>query len=160
MKLELLSTAAAILVLATACSTSEPLVLGTQQTAPAATEEPLEQAKATWAEADISSYEIVATESINHHSSGCTWTTVVEDGEIVSSESSDEDRCADGYTVDSLHEMIDNMKEKYDSEELDPSANVLRVEYDDSGVPMSIEYDLFDWYDEQQMFDITFTPTV
>jgi len=123
----------------------------------------LNDAKIAWENADISSYRVSATESRNHWSFGCTWHTVVAEGVVVESTT---DLTAGGatfcvertLTVEDLHRRIAQMaNEVRQYGEPDSRQDTLDVEYNDVGVPESIEFDLASAFDEESSLRVTFT---
>jgi len=127
----------------------------------------LEVARALWREADITSYRIEATESRNYWTYGCSWITVVTDGEArqVSDREDDNSCWPRPFTVGDLHETVERLAAMLERSELGRTqeqdsvggADQLDIVWSDSGVPVSIEFDLIDIADEEMLQTVRFT---
>lgn len=116
----------------------------------------LEQARRDWASANVDSYRLVVAERRNHWLAGCTWTSEVADGLVVSGSVGTADPeqmpCpAVQTTVERLHDEIAGWIEYARSQ---PSAetsgdHVVSARFDERGVPIDMRYDLANADDEE-----------
>ena len=122
----------------------------------------LADARARWRLAGIRSYQIRLWERVNYWSRGCSWTSIVENGAIVSERAGErggESCMTAGITVETLHDRVARMArdiESFPAEEF--GDHTLDVSYDEIGVPTNITFDLANGSDEETDQQITFTP--
>lgn len=123
--------------------------------------EALDEARARWADAAVTSYRLEVTEDRNYWSRGCTWTTVVSDGVVTESTidgSSTAQECPPAdWTVEELHDLISSWlasTEEFASPEF--GEHTLQVDDDEIGVPVTMKYDLANGDDEEASMRVTF----
>ena len=123
--------------------------------------EALTAARARWAEAAVTSYRLTVSEDRNYWSQGCTWTTVVSSGVVTESTidpSSTAQECPPAeWTVEDLHDLIASWLssiEEFAGPEF--GEQTLQVEYNEIGVPVTMEYDLANGDDEEASMRVTF----
>jgi Family of unknown function (DUF6174) len=122
----------------------------------------LADARTRWSEAGIDSYRLQVVESRNYWSRGCTWITVVVDGAVAEASidpASARSGCFEAsWTVGQLHDQIARWADEL-NEFSDPEFGVhtLEVEFNDFGVPETMEFDLANGEDEEASMRLTFT---
>lgn len=137
-------------------------------TSPAATtvtepsvSEALDEARDRWADAAVDSYRLTVAEDRNHWSRGCTWTTLVSDGVVTESgidPSSTTQGCQQAeWTVEQLHDLVSSWLASIE-EFASPAFgdHQLEVEFNEIGVPLTMEYDLANGDDEEAAMRVTF----
>ena len=123
--------------------------------------EALDEARSRWVGAAVTSYRLDVAEDRNYSSRGCEWTTLVSDGvvtETTVAPSSTAQECppAEG-TVEQLHDLISSWLasiEEFASPEF--GDHTVQVEYNEIGVPVTMEYDLANSDDEETSMRVTF----
>lgn len=122
----------------------------------------LADARRLWSEAAIDTYRLEVAEELNYWSRGCAWITVVTDGvatEVSVDPASTGPECSEvEWTVEQLHDLILRNANELDQFS-DPSfgEHILDVEFNDVGVPVSINFDLANGADEETSLRLTFT---
>ena len=127
--------------------------------------EALDEARTRWADAAVTSYRLDVAEDRNNWSRGCNWTTLVSDGGVTETRinprinpSSTAQECPPAeWTVEQLHDLISSWLasiEELASPEF--GDHTLQVDYNEIGVPVTMEYDLANGDDEEASMRATF----
>ena len=123
--------------------------------------EALDEARTRWVDAAVTSYRLAVAEDRNYWSRGCTWTTLVSGGVVTETTvvpSSTAQECPPAeFTVEHLHDLISSWLasiEEFASPEF--GDHTLQVEYNEIGVPVTMEYDLANGDDEEASMRVTF----
>lgn len=121
----------------------------------------LAEERATWAGAAISRYRVEVTESRNYWTNGCVWITVVAEGQIVSATvdpESTSQNCAEiEWTVAYMHDQIAHWADaidRYSDQKF--GEHTLEVEYNESGVPVHVVFDMANGSDEESSLSVRF----
>ena len=134
-------------------------------TTEASMSEALDEARTRWADAAVTSYRLDVAEDRNFGSRGCNWTTLVSDGVVTETRinprinpSSTAQECPPAeWTVEQLHDLISSWLvsiEEFASPEF--GDHTLQVEYNEIGVPVTMEYDLANGDDEEASMRVNF----
>jgi hypothetical protein len=123
--------------------------------------EALDEARTRWVDAAATSYRLDVAEERNYWSRGCNWTTLVSEGVVTETRinpSSTTQECPPAeWTVEQLHDLISSWLaslEEFASPEF--GDHTLQVEYNEIGVPVTMEYDLANGDDEEASMRVTF----
>ncbi len=124
----------------------------------------LEEARAKWADAELSNYQLVVTSGPNQLTAdGCEWTTVVENDVVTSAVVTlgSEFGCEpEEYSVERLHDLVADLQaevRRFDASEF--GKHTLDVDVDARGVPVAIDFDLANGDDEELAYQVDLTPT-
>ena len=128
----------------------------------AATETDLQSAQDTWRGAGISDYQLVVTSGPNMISpDGCEWSSAVRGDNVETAEVlvGSEFGCLEiEWSAERLHALVAELVldlRRFESPEF--GQHTMRVEYNETGVPTVIEYDLANGDDEELSYRIAFS---
>ncbi len=121
----------------------------------------LAEAEGSWSADPAAGYRLEVVEVVNHWTRGCRWSTLVQDGVVVqrSVVAGAQPTCLDrDWTVEVLFAQISTWADEVNLFR-DPvfGEHVLVAEFSEIGVPIAIDYDLANGFDEESSLRIEFS---